>query len=345
VQWKCGESNSRAQHPRQTGGATSRAQHFPLAALLAAGLFVLAPFIVPGWVLFLLTVALAKFMAVLGVALFLRGGLVTFGHALFYAVGAYTAGFGSKWFGVRDAVLLVPLGMVLGALVAALVGLFIARYRGVFFSMLNLALSMILYAILLKFYWITSGTDGISVRVPTLLGFVPPRDALRLVYYYFTLVVTGAATYAVHRFLASPLGFFLKALADNEIRIEYSGESVQRVIYSTYVLAGALGGLGGVLVAFAVGHIVPEYAFWLQSGEFVFIALLGGYSSVPGPLIGAIAFEFIRTYANKYAPYAWQMTLGIIMLLIILLQPGGLWAMYERVASRFSRRAEGVRHA
>ena len=320
-------------------------QRVSLAGLIAAGLFVIAPLIVPGWVLFLLTVALAKFMVVLAVALFLRGGLVTFGHALFYAVGAYTAGFGSKWFGVHEALLLVPVGVLLGALVAALMGLFMARYRGVFFSMLNLALSMILYAILLKFYWITGGTDGISVRTPTLLGFVPPRDAIRLVYYYFTLVLAGAVTYAVQRFLASPLGFFLKALADNEIRIEYSGASVQRVIYATYVLSGALGGLGGVLAAFTVGHIVPEYAFWLQSGEFVFIALLGGYGSVPGPLIGAIAFEFIRTYANKYAPYAWQMTLGMIMLLIILLQPGGLWAMYEGVAARLRRRAEGVSHA
>jgi branched-chain amino acid transport system permease protein len=321
------------------------AQRFPLAVLIGAVLFVLVPFVVPGWVLFLLTVALAKFMIVLAVALFLRGGLVTFGHALFYAVGAYTAGFGSKWFGVRDVVFLVPVGALLGALVAAVVGLFIARYRGVFFSMLNLAVSMILYAILLKFYWVTGGTDGLSVRTPTFLGFVPHRDSLRLLSYYFTLVVAGAVTYMVHRFLTSPLGFFLKALADNEIRIEYSGESVQRVIYSTYVLSGALGGLAGVLVAFTVGHIVPEYAFWLQSGEFVFIALLGGYSSVPGPLVGAIAFEFIRTYANKYAPYAWQMTLGIIMLLIILLQPGGLWALYERVTSLFSRRAQGEQHA
>jgi branched-chain amino acid transport system permease protein len=307
--------------------------------------FVVVPWLVPGWVLFLLTVALAKFMIVLAVALFLRGGLVTFGHALFYAVGAYTAGFGSKWFGVRDVVLLVPLGALLGALVAALVGLFIARYRGVFFSMLNLAVSMILYAILLKFYWVTGGTDGISVRTPTLLGFIPSRDWLRPTYYYFTLAVAGAVIYAVHRFLTSPLGFFLKALADNEIRIEYSGESVRRVLYSTYVLSGALGGLAGVLAAFTVGHIVPEYAFWLQSGEFVFIALLGGYGSVPGPLVGAIAFEFIRTYANKYAPYAWQMTLGIIMLLVILLQPGGLWALYERAASRLSRHAAGGQHA
>lgn len=321
------------------------AQRLTLVALLGVAFFAVAPFIVPGWVLFLLTLALAKFMVVLAVALFLRGGLVTFGHALFYAIGAYTAGFGSKWFGVREAVLLVPVGALLGALVAALVGLFIARYRGVFFAMLNLAVSMILYAILLKFYWVTGGTDGLSVRTPTLLGFVPPRAALRTLYYYFTFVVAGMATYAVHRFLASPLGFFLKALADNEIRIEYSGESVQRVVYYTYVLSGALGGIAGVLVAFTVGHIVPEYAFWIQSGEFVFIALLGGYSSVPGPLIGAIAFEFIRTYANKYAPYAWQMVLGLILLLIILLQPGGLWAMYERLVARLGRRAEGVEHA
>src|SRR5919197_1150622 len=316
-----------------------------LAVPLVAVLFVAAPFVVPSWILFILHLALAKFLVVLAVALFLRGGLVSFGHALFYAVGAYTAGFAVKWFGVREAVLLIPLGTLLGAGVAALIGLFMARYRGVFFAMLNLAVSMILYAILLKFYWVTGGTDGLRVQTPTLLGFVPPRDLIRMTSYYVALVVAGVMTYVVYRFLASPLGYYLKALADNEIRIEYSGESVQRVIYSTYVLSGALGGLAGVLAAFTVGHIVPEYAFWLQSGEFVFIALLGGYGSVPGPLVGAIAFEFIRTYANKYAPYAWQMTLGIIMLLIILLQPGGLWALYERAASLLSGRTAGGQHA
>lgn len=316
-----------------------------LAVPVVAGFFVAAPFVVPSWILFILHLALAKFLVVLAVALFLRGGLVSFGHALFYAVGAYTAGFAAKWFGIREALLLLPLGALFGAAVAALIGLFMARYRGVFFAMLNLAVSMLLYAILLKFYWLTGGTDGLRVSTPTLLGLMPPRDMIRMASYYLALVVAGIATYGVYRFLASPLGYYLKALADNEIRIEYSGESVQRVIYITYVLSGALGGLGGVLVAFTVGHIVPEYAFWIQSGEFVFVALLGGYGSVSGPLLGAIAFEFIRTYANKYAPYAWQMTLGIVMLLIILLQPGGLWAMYESIAARFSRDTEGAERA
>ena len=177
-----------------------------LAVPIVAGLFVAAPFMVPSWILFILHLALAKFLVVLAVALFLRGGLVSFGHALFYAVGAYTAGFAAKWFGVREALLLIPLGGLFGAAVAAVIGLFMARYRGVFFAMLNLAVSMILYAILLKFYWLTGGTDGLRVQTPTLLGFVPPRDLIRMTSYYVALVVAGVMTYVVYRFLASPSG-------------------------------------------------------------------------------------------------------------------------------------------
>jgi len=317
-------------------------RRLPRAALVAYALLLATPLLVPSWVLFILTLALAKFLAALAVALFLRAGLVSFGHALFYGIGAYTVGFSAKWFGVREALLLVPLGALLAAGVAALIGLFMARYRGVFFAMLNLAVSMILYAALLKLYWVTGGTDGIGVRSPTFLGVLPPREIFRTAYYYVTLVITGGVIWAVYRFLASPLGYFLKALGDNEIRIEYSGESVRRILYLTYILSGALGGLAGVLVAFTVGHIVPEYAFWIQSGEFVFVALLGGFGSVPGPLVGSIAFEFIRTYASKYAPEAWQMTLGLIMLGIILFRPGGLWTIYETLASRFTRSEGGV---
>jgi len=312
------------------------------ALLIAAALFAAAPLAAPGWMGFVLTLALAKFMAVLAVALFLRGGPISFGPALFYAVGAYVVGFSVKWFGVADALLLAPVGVLLGGGTAALVGLFMAKYRGVFFAMLNLAVSMILYAALLKFYWVTGGTDGIGVRLPTFLGFAPPRGVSAAVYYYFVLLLTGVVVYAAYRFLASPVGYFLKALDDNEIRIEYQGESVRRVVYLTYVLSGALCGLAGVLTAFTVGHIVPEYAYWVQSGEFVFVALLGGYGSVPGPLIGSIAFEFIRTYASKYAPEVWQATLGVIMLSVILFLPGGLWTIYQAVAARAGRRSAGL---
>ena len=318
-------------------------KHTLYMTLIGTAVLVVAPLAVPSWITFLLIKALFMYIAVQGVALFLRAGMVTFGHALFYATGAYVVGFSVKWFGFRDVLLLVPLGALAGLIMAALVGLIMARYRGVFFAMLNLAFSMILYAALLKFYRVTGGTDGLGAGVATFLGIPLPGSSFK--FYYFTLVVAALVTYVVYRFLASPLGYFLRALGDNEIRIEYSGESVRRVVYMTYVLAGGLGGVSGVLAAFTIGHVVPEDAFWIQSGEFVFIAILGGFESVIGPLMGAIAFEFIQTYASKWFPLAWQMTLGGIMLIIILFRPGGLWAIYESVVGWFSGESEGATHA
>jgi branched-chain amino acid transport system permease protein len=297
-------------------------------ALVAAAAFVAMPLVLPGWVTFLLTLALAKSVVVLAIALLLRAGLVSFGHGMFFAAGAYTVGLLMKRLGLQEAVLLTAAGIVVAAAAAALVGLFIARYRGIFFAMLNMAISMVVYSVLLKLYWLTGGTDGIGIRTPTILGVTPDRESLRLAIYYFTLVLTLPAFYVVQRFWNSPLGFVLRAVRDNEVRVEYMGTSVYRSIYAAYVLSGALAGLAGVLTGFSVGHIVPELAYWTTSGEFVFVAVLGGPASVPGPLVGSIAFEFLKSYAYKYAAFTWQMTLGAALLVIILFMPGGLWTIY-----------------
>jgi branched-chain amino acid transport system permease protein len=321
------------------------AKRLPVAPMIGGAFLLIVPLILPDWMKFIVTLAMAKFVPVLAVALFLRANQVTFGHAMFYAVGAYTVGFSVKWFHFGDMVALVPIGALLGAGVAALVGLVMARYREVFFAMLNLAFSMMLYGALLKFYWLTGGTDGLGVGVPKFLGYVPPREHLRDFMYYATLGVAAIVIYVVYRFLASPLGFYLRALGDNEIRIEYSGESVRRVMYITYVVSGALAGVGGVLAAFTVGHIVPEYAFWIQSGEFVFVALFGGIGSVFAPMFASVVFEMVRNYAFKLSPYTWQMTLGAVLLVIILFAPGGLWSIVERVSARRARReAEPAPH-
>ena len=312
------------------------------AVFVVAALFILAPLVVPSWVLFILIKALFMFIAVLGVTMFLRGGQVTFGHALFYATGTYTVGFSVKWFGFHEALVLVPVGALAGLLMAALVGIIMARYRGVFFAMLNLAFSMILYGVLIKLYWFTGGTDGLATGVPTLAGI--PIHASGFAFYYFSLVIAGLATYVVYRFLVSPVGYLLTALGENEIRIEYTGESARRVLYLTYVLAGGLAGVSGVLAAFTIGHVVPEDAYWIQSGEFVFVALLGGFESVAGALMGAVAFEFIQTYTSKFIPYAWQLVLGGIMLLVILFRPGGLFAIYESTVDWLRPKKEGVAH-
>lgn len=300
-------------------------------------LFTVLPPFLPTWVIFLLTLAWAKALAVLGVVLLLRGGMLTFGHALYFAVGAYAAGFAVKVLGVREGLALVAIALIAGAGMSAFLGLLLARYRDVYFALLNLAFSMVLYALLLKFYSITGGSDGMRLPTPLLAGVSPSPGLLRLAFYYFTFGLAVIFLYGAWRFINSPLGYTLRAVRDNEVRVEYMGASVWRAIYWSYIVAGATTSVGGALVGFAVGHIVPEYAYWTQSGEFVFVALLGGTGSMLAPVAGSIVFEFVRNYAFKFSPYTWQMTLGFVLLVIIFFLPGGLWSLTEPVVRRWRR--------
>lgn len=291
-------------------------------------------FVLPEWLTFLVTLALAKGLVVLSVVLLMRAGLVSFGQGLFYAAGAYAVGFAINRWGIGEAVILLGLGAATAMLMAALIGLLVARYREIFFGMLSLAFSMAFYGVLVKAYDVTGGTDGLGIAPPTILGVAVPDERLRLTFYYLALACVAVTLYLIYRYAHSPLGYVIRAVRDNEVRVAYLGGSVQRAIYLTYVLAAGLGGLGGVLVAVNVGHIDPELAYWTTSGEFVFIALLGGAGSVFAPLGGAILYEIIKSYAFKYAPYTWQMALGAIMLIVILFLPGGLWTLVERAARR-----------
>jgi ABC-type branched-subunit amino acid transport system permease subunit len=300
-----------------------------LAATLALlGLFLALGLVLPEWLLFVLTLALAKGLVVLGVVLLMYAGLVSFGQGLFFAASAYAAAFAMKLWGIQEATAAIALGLLAGLAVAAVAGLLLARYREIFFAMLSLALSMIFYGVLIKAYWVTGGSDGLGLAPPRVLGLALAGGTLRLALYALTVVLAAGAVYFAHRYARSPLGYAARAVRDNEVRVEYLGVSVARAVYLTYVAAGGLAGLGGVLVALNVGHIEPHLAYWTTSGEFVFIALLGGTGSVFAPLGGAIVYEFIRTYAFKYSPYTWQLTLGTIMLALILFMPGGLWTVW-----------------
>jgi ABC-type branched-subunit amino acid transport system permease subunit len=323
--------------PRKSTLAGVGIGRMQLVGVAIAALLVFAAPLLPGWLLFLVTVALAKAMVVLGVVLLLRGDLVSFGHGLYYATGAYAVAFAMKTFGWREALLLVPVGIVATSILAAILGLFLARYRGIFFGMLTVAFSMILYSLLLKLYWFTGGTDGMRVTTATIAGIAPSADTVRHLQYYFVLVLGALAVYLSYRVTASPLGYLMRAIYDNEIRVEFMGASVRRAIYRTYVLSGALGGLGGALAAMSVGHVTPDLAYWSVSGEFVFVALFGGLGSVFAPVVGSVLFEFIRNYAFKLSPYTWQLTLGTVLLFVILFLPGGLWSLYENFVRRQHR--------
>ncbi len=291
-------------------------------------------FILPEWIIFLLSLAFARGLAILSVALLLRAGLVSFGQGLFFAASAYTVAFAMKAWGVREAALAIALGTGAGIVVAGVTGLLLARYREIFFAMLTLAFSMVLYGILVKAYALTGGSDGMAVATPTIAGLALEAERLRSGLYLLTLGCTAAAAYLTFRYMNSPLGYAARAVRDNEVRLEYLGTSTWSTIYLTYVLAGGLSGLGGALMALNVGHVDPQLAYWTTSGEFVFVALLGGIGNVLAPLGGAVVFEILRAYAFKYAPYIWQMIMGSAMLLIILFMPEGLWTIYTSAVRR-----------
>ncbi|MFD1378521.1 branched-chain amino acid ABC transporter permease [Fodinicurvata halophila] len=218
-----------------------------------------------------------------------------------------------------------------------LVGVFVVRYRYIFFAMFNLAFSMVLFSLLEKFIHITGGSDGLSIPRPEVVGLAMERANYEYVLYYLSLIILVLCLYGVHRFLDSPLGHTLKAIKTNETRIEYLGLSPRVVLLIAYVISAFLAGLGGALVAVFQGIATPEYAYWVRSGEFVFVAILGGTGNVFGALAGSFVYEYIRALATAYVGDTWQLTLGIVLLVIILFAPSGLVGLLDEVRGYLNR--------
>lgn len=304
--------------------------------MLGVALLIAVPFALPSLQL-LVTFALAKGLAVVGVTVLLRAGQVSFGHGLFFGIAAYACAFIMASFPGADLAVLLLAG-TLGALLAGLcVGLFVVRYRGIFFGMLNLAFSMIFWSILEKFYHLTGGADGIRLPRPSVLGMVLERAPFELVLYYLAIVLMVVCGWFTIRWFASPVGQIFQTIKTNETRLEYLGISPRRALLSGYLLSAGLCGLGGVMMGVAQGAVTPEYVWWVRSAEMVFIAVLGGTGSVRGAFIGALIYELVRTYASAYAGDIWQMLLGAFLLIIILFAPGGLIGIFAALRGARSK--------
>ncbi|HVQ41358.1 MAG TPA: branched-chain amino acid ABC transporter permease [Vicinamibacterales bacterium] len=289
----------------------------------------LAPLFVSSWAT-LFALILAKGIVVLGIVLLLQAGQVSFGHAMFFATGAYSAAFWGKFVGGGDILLYIVLGGISSTVIGLVVGLFVVRYREIFFGMLNLAFSMVLWSLLEKMFHYTNGADGIRVARPGLLGFSFTPETFQYVILYVSLVIAIAAFYGVQRYLESPLGHMLRAIKSNETRLEYLGTSARHVLLVGYVISAFLGGVGGALVSIIQQIATPEFGFWTKSGEFVFIAILGGGAHAFGAFAGAAMFEIVRFYAAAHLADAWQLILGVVLIVIILYAPNGLIGLRQR---------------
>jgi ABC-type branched-subunit amino acid transport system permease subunit len=313
--------------------ASSRAAGSPLrvalsglactAALALAGLFM------PKWLTFLITMAAAQGLVSLGIVLLMRGGVVSFGQGMVFALGGYAAALAYNRLGFTDALGLTFLGGVTATLVAAPFAPLLARYRGIFFAMLTLALSMVTYGLLMKIE-VLGGSDGFNAGRPTLLGQALPDARVGYVMYVLTLGVAMAMALLARVYFDSTRGLVTLAVRENELRVEYLGGSVRQAMTINFILAAFAGGCGGALVVLSLGHIDPNFSYWTTSGEFVFVAILAGSQSVLAVFVASTVLEVVRSFSSAYFPNTWQLALGLFLLLVIRFLPGGIGSLWIR---------------
>jgi ABC-type branched-subunit amino acid transport system permease subunit len=290
----------------------------------------------PAWIVSLATIAFANALVVLGLVILWRTGLVPFGQALYYAIGAYVVALIGRYAGITDVFILVFLGAAAAGIVAYLVGLLLARYREIFFAMLSLAVSMILYGVLVKTETLGS-TDGFHVESPTIFGMSPRGREAGLVLFWLVLAFSAASAFLVSRYFRSVAGWLAVPVRDSEIRLEFLGISVDRLIHLKLVISGLLAGLGGALAALAIAHVDPNMAYWTTSGGFVFVTILAGAGSVAAAFVGSFVFELLRSIAVDVMPGTWQMILGTALLLTILFLPEGIGSLFDRLRTRLEK--------
>ena len=286
--------------------------------------------VLPPWLVSLATIAFANALVVLGLVILWRAGLVPFGQALFYAIGAYAVALLARYAGWRDVFVVLAVGAVSAGVVAWLIGFLLARYRDIFFAMLSLAMSMILYGALVKTETLGS-TDGFHVEAGSFLGWQPQGPTRNLALYWLVLGIGAVAAFLVAHYFRTVAGALAVPVRDNEIRLEFLGVSVNRLIHLKLVIAGVLAGIGGALSALAVAHVDPNMAYWTTSGGFVFVTILAGAGSVAAAFVGSLVFELVRSIAVDLLPGLWQLILGSVLLLTILFLPEGLGSLVQRL--------------
>jgi branched-chain amino acid transport system permease protein len=271
-------------------------------------------------------------LALLGLnLLFGYTGLLSFGHALFVAVGAYAAAYLTSS-GVRHFEAVLAVAAVAALAVAVPTGLLCVRYVKIYFGMLTLAFGMLFYSFLLKFYALTGGDEGMPVLRPRLLGqdFVTLDKVEFLIgpYYYYCLALLALGAFAMWRVVGSPFGLALRAIRENPGKAEYLGVGVRRFRFLAFLIAAVFGGLGGALLAVPTGLADPGLAYWTHSGNLVFMLLLGGFAHFFGPLLGAFVFIFLQDQVMSFTTY-WRFVFGGILAVVVIFFPRGLMGLLD----------------
>ena len=261
-------------------------------------------------------------------------GVLSFGHAAYFGLGAYGVGLTIKYL-VPNTLVGIAVGVSVGALAAALIGALIVRLRGVYFAMVTIAFGQVFYFIAFRWNSITGGDDGLSGwrRVPIELGFAN-IDILGddKAFYYLVLICFAIAVAVMAALLRSPFGRTLLAIRENERRARFLGIPVERHIWLSWVISCVFVSFAGTLYALLNNFADPHDLRWDQSGDFVIMAVLGGMRAFWGPLIGAAIFVVLQDYISSQTAN-WMSFIGLFFVLIVLFFPRGVLGMLQRRAA------------
>ena len=272
-------------------------------------------------------------------------GLVSFGHAAYFGIGAYTTGILMKGVGA-PFVLSLPAAGVFAAICALFFGFFCVRLTRIYFAMLTLAFAQIVWAICFKWNEVTGGEQGmpeipypsfewidrVASLVPVLAGYRTSD------YYYFTcLIVVGACLFILQRIVASPFGRMLTTIRENAERAEFIGVNVRRYELAAFVVAGTFAGLAGGLFGIFNRGVFPDFAYWTKSSEVLIMTLLGGMGTFYGPSVGALVLIWLNQQIISYTEY-WPLILGTILVFLLFVFPGGLAGAAGTLWRRMARR-------
>jgi branched-chain amino acid transport system permease protein len=304
-----------------------------------AVLLLLAPLLLPPYQTILLAYGLVMAIAALGFNLLLGyTGLLSFGHCAYFGAGAYAVALLVKYGHTVSMELFLAGALLTSLVITVLFGFVCVRYTRIFFSILTMALSQVLWSLAYKFFWVTGGSDGLRVPTPSLLGVaVDPRADKSVFlahrYYYYVVVLFLVSTAAMWLIVNSPFGKALQAIRDNETRAEFVGLEVRRYRWLAFVVSGVFTGLAGALWVPLNGLTTPDVLYWPFSGEIVFFTVLGGFRTFTGPIVGAVAFNYLKTYAVSFTTY-WQLLLGVVLIVLVMVLPTGIVGTLARVRSR-----------
>ncbi len=258
------------------------------------------------------------------------GGMVSFGHAAYLGVGAYAVGI-LAYHGVPNGYVQWGLAIVASALVALVIGAVSIRTSGVYFIMITLAFTQMLYYLGLSIEEY-GGDDGMRLAMRSQFpGVIDLRDANA--FYYLVLGILALFLLLGHRIVNARFGMVVRAARSNEARTQAIGFSPYRYKLAAFVIAGAMGGVAGALLVNHTEYLTPEFMHWTRSGEIMFMVILGGMGTLVGPLVGAVVFLLLENVLSAWTVH-WQIILGPVLVLVVLFAKRGLIGLLPERSGR-----------